>query len=51
MEQDKMIDTIDTNSVVDNPYQVVLTLEEKVKCLEEILAKVKKILYVYDKTL
>ena len=51
MEQDKIIDTIDTNSVVDNPYQVVLTLEEKVKCLEEILAKVKKILYVYDKTL
>ena len=51
MEQDKMIDTIDTNSVVDNPYQVVLTLEEKVKCLEEILTKVKKILYVYDKTL
>ena len=51
MEQEKMIDTINTNSVVDNPYQVVLTLEEKVKCLEEILAKVKKILYVYDKTL
>ena len=51
MEQDKKIGTIDTNSVVDNPYQVVLTLEEKVKCLEEILTKVKKILYVYDKTL
>ena len=53
-EKNKAIDmnrVIDTNSVVDNPYQVVLTLEEKVKCLEEILAKVKKILYVYDKTL
>ena len=42
---------VNTDSIVNNSYQVVLSLEEKVKCLEEILNKVKKILYVYDKTL
>ena len=42
---------VNTDSIVNNSYQVVLSLEEKVKCLEEILNKIKKILYVYDKTL
>ena len=42
---------VNTDSIVNNSYQVVLSLEEKVKSLEEILNKIKKILYVYDKTL
>ena len=36
---------------IGDSYQVGLSLEEKVKCLEEILNKLKKILYVYDKSL
>jgi len=31
-------------------FRVVLTTEEKIKCLEEILSRFKKILYVYDKS-
>ncbi len=31
-------------------FHVVLSLDEKIKCIEEILSKVKKILYVYDKS-
>ena len=34
---------VNTDSIVNNSYQVVLSLEEKVKCLEEILNKIKKI--------
>lgn len=34
----------------DTPrFRVNLSLDEKIKCLEEILGKLKKILYVYDK--
>ena len=33
---------VNTDSIVNNSYQVVLSLEEKVKCLEEILNKIKK---------
>ena len=36
---------------IERTYQVTLSLEEKVKCLEEILSKLKKILYVYDKSM
>ena len=36
---------------IKQTYQVNLSLEEKVKCLEEILNKLKKVLYVYDKSL
>ena len=32
-------------------FHVTLSLEEKIKCLKEIISKLKKILYVYDKTL
>lgn len=32
-------------------FQVVLSIEEKIKCLEEIESRLKKVLYVYDKTL
>lgn len=31
-------------------FHVNLSLDEKIKCLEEILGKLKKILYVYDKS-
>lgn len=35
----------------DTPrFRVNLSLDEKIKCLEEILGKLKKILYVYDKS-
>jgi hypothetical protein len=38
-------------SFKDTPrFKVNLSLDEKIKCLEEILGKLKKILYVYDKT-
>ena len=35
----------------EDSYRVKLSVEEKVKCLDEIIVKLKKILYVYDKTL
>ena len=31
-------------------FHINLSLDEKIKCLEEIIGKLKKILYVYDKT-
>ena len=31
-------------------FFVNLSLDERIKCLEEILSKLKKILYVYDKS-
>ena len=35
----------------DTPrFRVNLSLDEKIRCLEEILGKLKKILYVYDKS-
>lgn len=44
-------------NVVDDPtnsnsteFKVILSIDEKIKCLEEIIAKVKKILYVYDRS-
>ena len=33
-----------------NNFRIVLSYDEKIRCLEEILNKLKKILYVYDKT-
>lgn len=35
----------------EDDFHVILSLDEKIKCLEEILNRVKKILYVYDKSL
>lgn len=34
----------------DGTFHVTLSKEEKIKCLEEILNKIKKVLYVYDKS-
>lgn len=35
----------------DTPrFRINLSMDEKIKCLEEILGKLKKILYVYDKS-
>ena len=39
------------NSNNDNNYSVFLTKEEKIICLQEIIKRLKKILYVYDKSL
>ena len=30
-------------------FKVVLSINEKIICLEEIVSKLKKVLYVYDK--
>ena len=31
-------------------FKVVLSINEKIICLEEIISKLKKVLYVYDKS-
>lgn len=36
---------------MDENFKIVLSLNEKIRCLEEIVARLKKILYVYDKSL
>jgi len=35
----------------ENDFKVILSPLEKIKCLQEILSKLKKVLYVYDKSL
>lgn len=42
----------EAKNIVDyeEAFHVTLSIEEKIKCLEEILNKIKKILYVYDKS-
>ena len=49
---DKKIDILEIEEgLKDTPrFRVNLSLDEKIKCLEEILGKLKKILYVYDKS-
>lgn len=49
---DKKVDILEMEEgLKDTPrFRVNLSLDEKVKCLEEILGKLKKILYVYDKS-
>jgi len=34
----------------DNNFKIIFSLEEKIKCIEEIISKFKKILYVYDRS-
>lgn len=49
---DKKVDILEMEEgLKDTPrFRVNLSLDEKIKCLEEILGKLKKILYVYDKS-
>jgi hypothetical protein len=49
---DKNFDILEIEEgLKDTPrFRVNLSLDEKIKCLEEILGKLKKILYVYDKS-
>ena len=49
---DNKIDVFEVEEgLKDTPrFRVNLSLDEKIKCLEEILGKLKKILYVYDKS-
>lgn len=35
---------------MEDNIKLMLSLQEKIKCLEEIIKKIKKILYVYDKS-
>jgi len=37
--------------IVDERYQVKLSYQEKIACLEEIISRLKKILYVYEKSI
>ena len=36
---------------IENNFKIVLSLDEKIKCLEELIVRLKKILYVYDRSL
>lgn len=36
---------------IENNFKIVLSLDEKIKCLEELVVRLKKILYVYDRSL
>ena len=36
---------------IENNFKIVLSLDEKLKCLEELVVRLKKILYVYDRSL
>ena len=36
---------------IENNFKIVLSLNEKIKCLEELVVRLKKILYVYDRSL
>jgi len=42
---------LESSKRCDKDFKVVLSPLEKIKCLQEILSKIKKILYVYDKSL
>lgn len=35
---------------MEQDYKIIISLEEKIVCLESIISKLKKILYVYDKS-
>lgn len=53
IREDEVIEDDFTNEISydESSYKVTLSVDEKVKCLDEIIAKLKKILYVYDKSL
>ena len=36
---------------IENNFKIVLYIDEKIKCLEELVVRLKKILYVYDRSL
>lgn len=36
---------------IENNFKIVLSIDEKIKCLEELIVRLKKILYVYDRSL
>ena len=40
-----------TEEYITDNYKIILSNEEKVQCLKEIIKKLKKILYVYEKSL
>ena len=48
MEEMKYMNEINNSDFAD--FRVRLSKEEKIKCLEEIIKRFKKILYVYDKS-
>ena len=35
---------------MEQDYKIVISLSEKIVCLDSIISKLKKILYVYDKS-
>lgn len=48
MEEMEYMNAINNSDFAD--FRVRLSKEEKIKCLEEIIKRFKKILYVYDKS-
>ena len=50
MDNEKELFNKDGELRENSRFHVNLSLDEKIKCLEEILGKLKKILYVYEKT-
>lgn len=40
-----------TEEYITDNYKIILSNEEKVQCLKEIIKRLKKILYVYEKSL
>ena len=38
------------NEICNETFKVTLSSNEKIVCLEEIISRLKKILYVYDKS-
>lgn len=47
----KGIKQMEEKEKIENNFKIVLSLDEKIKCLEELVVRLKKILYVYDRSL
>ena len=47
----KGIKQMEAMEKIENNFKIVLSLDEKIKCLEELVVRLKKILYVYDRSL
>lgn len=47
----KGIKQMEEKEKIENNFKIVLSIDEKIKCLEELVVRLKKILYVYDRSL
>ena len=44
------LSNLNSDENLSDRFHVTLSLDEKIRCLEEIISKLKKVLYVYDKS-